>query len=63
MRGSGSFENQKERFHPGHHQQLILGPQRPVEIGEALPSHRVPRPPLLADAVPGLVVTAPEAHA
>ena len=34
-----------------------------AEIGEALPSHRVPRPPPLDDAVPGFVVVAPNAHA
>lgn len=36
---------------------------KPVEIGEVLPIHRVLRPPLLDDAVPGLVVVALDAHA
>ena len=34
-----------------------------VEIGEALPSHRVPRSTLLADVILGLVVVAPGPHA
>ena len=32
MRGGGAFENQKERFHPGHHQELILRPQRVLKL-------------------------------
>ena len=32
MGGSGSFENQKERFHPGHHQELVLGAQRLLKL-------------------------------
>ena len=34
MRGSGAFENQKERFHPGHHQELILRPQRVLKLAK-----------------------------
>ena len=34
MGGSGSFENQKERFHPGHHQELVLGAQRLLKLAK-----------------------------
>ena len=34
MRGCGSFEYQKKRFHPGHHQQLILRPQRLLNLAK-----------------------------
>ena len=36
MRGGGSFENKKERFHPGHHQQLILRDQRLLKLAQFL---------------------------
>ena len=32
MRGGGAFENQKERFHPGHHQELVLRSQRLLKL-------------------------------
>ena len=33
--GSGrSFEHQKELFHPGHHQELALGPQRLLKLAK-----------------------------
>ena len=34
MRGLGAFEDQKKRFHPGHHQQLILRPQRLLKLAQ-----------------------------
>ena len=34
MRGGGAFEDQKERFHPGHHQELILRPQRLLKLAK-----------------------------
>ena len=32
MRGSGAFEDQKERFHPGHDHELVLRPQRLLKL-------------------------------
>ena len=32
MRGVRAFEDQKERFHPGHHQELIVRPQRLLKL-------------------------------
>ena len=34
MGHSGSFENQKERFHPGHHQELVLRAQRLLKLAK-----------------------------
>ena len=34
MGGSGSFEIQKERFHPGHHQELVLRAQRLLKLAK-----------------------------
>ena len=36
MRGGGAFENQKERFHPGHHQELVLRAQRLLKLAKLL---------------------------
>ena len=34
MGGSRSFENQKEQFHPGHHQELVLRAQRLLKLAK-----------------------------
>ena len=60
---SGSFENKKKTVSYGSSPIIGIGGSTPVEIGEALPSHRDPRTLPLQDAVPELVVAAQEAHA
>ena len=34
MRSGGAFEYAKKRFHPGHHQELVLRPQRLLKLAK-----------------------------
>ena len=58
MRGGGAFEHQKKTVSSGSSPEIDIEAPTPVEIGEALPTHRDPQLLPLADVMPGLDVAA-----
>ena len=57
-----SLEYQKERFHPGHHQQLILRTQRPLKLAKLWQATGTLNHARFTMQLSGLDVAAPGTH-